>query len=111
MPTWGPYKCRWGVTNAAGLHRALAEEDLVERVVGKSSRAVARIIAAVDPEVAVPRDTLRPLGEDRYTLKCTIDEQCQRGLAQLKGLLSHLDPALSWGTVVARLVQDGIRAL
>ena len=88
---------------------ALAEEDLVAQVAGKSSRAVARIIAAADPEVTVPRDTLRPLGEDRYTLKCTIDGECQRGLVQLKGLLSHLDPALSWSTVVARLVQDGIR--
>ena len=88
---------------------ALAEEDLVEQVAGQSSRAVARIIAEANPEVAVPRDTLRPLGEDRFTLKCTIDGECQQGLVQLKGLLSHLDPELSWGTVVARLVQDGIR--
>ena len=91
------------------LPLVLAEEDLVAQVAGKSSRAVARIIAEASPEVAVPRDTLRPLGEDRFTLKCTINGECQQGLVQLKGLLSHLDPALSWGTVVARLVQDGIR--
>ena len=38
-----------------------------------------------------------------------IDAACQRGIEQLRALLSHVDPHLSVGQLVERLVQDGLQ--
>ena len=59
---------------------------LVEAAAGKSSRQVIQMLAEMDPELAVPADRVRPLGGERWELKAVIDEECQRGLEQLKGL-------------------------
>ena len=73
-----------------------------------STRQVAVLLAAAAPEVVPPRDTLRAVAPDRYTLKVTIDQECEQGLRRLKGLLSHLDPRMSWGDLVARLVREAV---
>ena len=73
-----------------------------------STRQVAGLLAAAAPEVVPPRDTLRAVAPDRYTLKATIDQECEQGLRLLKGLLSHLDPRMSWGDLVARLVREAV---
>ena len=39
----------------------------------------------------------------------TIDFACQRGIGQLRALLSHVDPHLTLGQLVGRLVQDGLQ--
>ena len=73
-----------------------------------STRQVAVLLAAAAPEVVPPRDTLRAVAPDRYTLKVTIDQECEQGLRRLKGLLSHIDPRMSWGNLVARLVREAL---
>ena len=73
-----------------------------------STRQVASLLAAAAPGVVPPRDTLRAVAPDRYTLKVTIDQECEQGLRLLKGLLSHLDPRMSWGDLVTRLVRDAV---
>ena len=73
-----------------------------------STRQVAGLLAAAAPEVVPPRDTLRAVAPNRYTLKVTIDQECEQGLRRLKGLRSHLDPRMSWGDLVARLVRDAV---
>ena len=73
-----------------------------------STRQVAGLLAAAAPEVVPPRDTLRAVAPDRYTLKVSIDQECEQGLRLLKGLLSHVDPRMSWGDLVARLVRDAV---
>ena len=73
-----------------------------------STRQVAVLLAAAAPEVVPPRDTLRAVAPDRYTLKVTIDQECEQGLRRLKGLLSHIDPRMSWGDLVARLVREAV---
>ena len=67
-----------------------------------------RLLAEVDPELAAPADRVRPLGAGRWELKAVIDDECQRGLERLKGLLSHVDPHMTLGQIVARLVQEGL---
>ena len=69
-----------------------ARKALVEEAAGKSTRQVMRMLAEVDPDLAVPADRVRALTGSRWELKAVIDEECQRGLEQLKGLLSHVDP-------------------
>ena len=71
---------------------AVGRQKLVEEAAGKSARQVRRMLADLDPELAPPADRVRPLGDGGYELKATIDAECQQGLEQLRGLLSHVDP-------------------
>ena len=81
---------------------------LVDEAAGKSTRQVMQMLAEVDPELAVPTDRVRALSGGRWEMKAVIDEECQRGLEQLKGLLSHFDPHMTLGQLVGRLVQEGL---
>ena len=85
-----------------------AQKALVEQAAGKSTREVTKMLADVDPALAVPADRLRPLGEGRWELKAVIDADCHRGLEQLKGSLSHVDPHMTMGQLVGRLVNEGL---
>ena len=66
------------------------------------------MLAGIDPDLAAPADRLRPLDAERWELKAVIDTECQRGLEQLKGLLSHVDPHMTLGQLVGRLVKEGL---
>ena len=85
-----------------------AQKALVEEAVGKSTRQVMQMLAEVDPALVVPSDKVRPLSEGRWEFKVAIDTECQRGLEQLKGLLSHVDPHMTLGQLVGRLVKEGL---
>ena len=87
---------------------AAAREELVKRAAGKSTREVQQMVAEVDPELARPNDRMRALGDGRWELKATIDAECRHGLEKLQMLLSHTDPHLTLGGLVARLVRDGL---
>ena len=73
-----------------------------------STRQVASLLAAAAPEVVPPRDTLRVVAPDRYTLRVSIDQECEQGLRLLKDLMSHVDLRMSWGDLVARLVREAV---
>ena len=87
---------------------AAGRQKLVEEAAGKSARQVRQMLADLDPELAPPADRVRPLGDGRYELKATIDADCQQGLEQLRGLLSHVDPRMTIGQLVGRLVKEGL---
>ena len=92
----------------AGPARPSAPKALVEEAAGKSTRQVMQMLAEVDPALAVPADRMRALHEGRWELKVAIDTECQRGLEQLKGLLTHVDPHMTLGQLVGRLVKEGL---
>ena len=75
---------------------------------GKSTRQVQQMLAEVHPEAAAPAERLRALGDGRWELKAVIDGECQRGLQRLRELLSHVDPHLTFGQLVGRLVREGV---
>ncbi len=87
---------------------AAGRRKLVEEASGKSARQVRRMLADLDPELAPPADRVRPLGDGRYELKAVIDADCQQGLEHLRGLLSHVDPRMSMGQLVGRIVQEAL---
>ena len=89
---------------------AVGRQKLVEEAAGKSTRQVKRMLADLDPELAAAADRVRPLGNGRYELKAVIDAECQRGLEQLAGLLSHVDPRMTVGQLVGRLAQAAAAA-
>ena len=87
---------------------AVGRQKLVEEAAGKSTRQVKRMLADLDPELAAAADRVRPLGNGRYELKAVIDAECQRGLEQLTSLLSHVDPRMTVGQLVGRLVREAL---
>ena len=87
---------------------AVGRQKLVEEAAGKSARQVRRMLADLDPELARPADRVRPLADGRYEMKATIDAECQQGLEQLRGLLSHVDPRMTMGQLVGRVVQEAL---
>ena len=97
-----------GPVSAAPLLHPQRQRELIEQAAGMSTRQVAGLLAAAAPEVVPPRDTLRAVAPDRYTLKVSIDQECEQGLRLLKGLLSHHDPRMSWGDLVARVVREAV---
>ena len=97
-----------GPLSAAPLLHPQRQRELIEQAAGMSTRQVAGLLAAAGPEVVPPRDTLRAVAPDRYTLKVTIDQECEQGLRRLKDLMSHLDPRMSWGDLVARVVREAV---
>ena len=97
-----------GPLSAAPLLHPQRQRELIEQATGMSTRQVAGLLAAAAPEVVPPRDTLRAVAPDRYTLKVSIDQECEHGLRLLKDLMSHLDPRMSWGDLVARLVGEAV---
>ena len=94
--------------SAAPLLHPQRQRELIEQATGMSTRQVASLLAAAAPEVLPPRDTLRAAAPDRYTLKVSIDQECEQGLRLLKDLMSHLDPRMSWGDLVARVVREAV---
>ena len=88
---------------------AAQRQELVAQASGKSTREVKQLLAGVAPELASPADRLRALGDGRWELKVVIDSACQHGIEQLRALLSHVDPHLTPGQLVERLVQDGLQ--
>ena len=87
---------------------ARGRQQMVERAVGKSTGQVQQMLAEVDPEAAAPAERLRALGNGRWEMRAVIDTECQRGLQQLRELLSHVDPHLTVGQLVGRLVREGL---
>ena len=93
---------------AAPVLDSLARQALVEEAAGKSTRQVENLLAGVDPELTVPADRMRPLGAGRWDLKAVIDDECRRGMEQLKGLLSHVDPPMTLGQLLGRVVREAV---
>ena len=84
-----------GPVSAAPLLHPRRQRELIEQAAGMTTRQVAGLLASAAPEVVPPRDTLRAVAPDRFTLKVSIDRECEQGLRRLKDLLSHVDPRLS----------------
>ncbi len=94
--------------SASALLHPQRQRELIEQAAGMTTRQVAGLLATAAPEVVPPRDTLRAVAPDRFTLKVSIDQECEQGLRKLKNLSSHLDPRMSWGDLVARLVREAV---
>ncbi|MDE0220273.1 MAG: hypothetical protein OXJ90_13490 [Spirochaetaceae bacterium] len=87
---------------------AAGRRKLVDEASGMSARQVRRMLADLDPDLAPPADRVRPLGDGRYEMKAVIDADCHQGLDQLRGLLSHVDPRMTIGQLVGRIVQEAL---
>ena len=97
-----------GPVSATALLNPQCQREIIKQAADMTTRQVAGLLATAAPEMVPPRDTLRAVASDRFTLKVSIDRECEQGLRQLKGLRSHLDPRMSWGDLVALLVREAV---
>ena len=60
------------------------------------------------PDAQGPHPLRRRRQFRRWELKAVIDDECREGLERLQGLLSHVDPHLTMGQLMGRLVREGL---
>ena len=83
--------------------------DLVNLVANKSARETEKLLAELEPELALPRERQRALGGGRYEVRVILDQGSVDTVAKLKGLLSHVNPGFTTGQLLAYLLQQAER--
>ena len=86
------------------------KENLVKRAENCSTRETERLLSEADPSLSLSkREKVRFLGKDKVEIKMVIDEQCYKELEKLKNLLSHRNPALSYGELISILSKEAVK--
>ena len=86
------------------------KENLVKKVEGCSTRATEKLLSEADPTLSLPkREKVRFLGKGKVAVKIVIDEKCHQELEKLKNLLSHRNPALSYGELISILSKEAVK--
>ena len=85
------------------------KKSLVKRAEGCSTRATAKLLSETDPSLSLPQEKIRFLGKGKMEIKVVIDEECHKRLEELKNLLSHKNPVLSYGKLLSILSEEGLR--
>lgn len=76
----------------------------------KSIAEVEREILKLSPE-AIPQEKVRQITEDKVELKLIIDDDLKMQLDQLKNLLSHKNPNMSYQELIKYLTKIGLQKL
>ena len=69
--------------------------DLIEKAEGRSSRETEKLLS--ENGAVAGREKARPLGKGRVEIKAIVSENCHKKLEELKNLLSHRNPSMSYG--------------
>ena len=86
------------------------KETLVKKVEGCSTRVTEKLLSEADPSLSLlKREKVRFLGKDKVEVKIVIDEKCHKELEQLKNLLSHKNPNLSYGELISILSKEALK--
>ena len=87
------------------------KENLVKKVEGCSTRATKKLLSEVDPSFSLltKREKVRFLGKGKVEVKIVIDEKCHKRLEELKSLLSHRNPNLSYGELILILSKEALK--
>ena len=84
------------------------KQELVKKAEGCSTRATMKLLSEVDPSLSVPKEQARFLGKGKVEIKVVIDESCHKKLEELKSLLSHKNPSLSYGELLFILTDEAL---
>ena len=85
------------------------KENLVKKAEGCSTRTTAKLLSETDPSLFLPKEQTRFLGKGKVEIKVVIDEECHKKLEELKNLLSHKNPALSYGELLSILSEETLK--
>ena len=85
------------------------KQELIKQAEGRSTRATMKLLAEADPSVSISREQTRFLGKEKVEIKVVIDEECHKRLEELKSLLSHRNPNLSYGELLSILSEEALQ--
>ena len=86
------------------------KENLVKKVEGCSTRTTEKLLSEADPSLSLlKKEKVRFLGKGKVEVKIVIDEKCHKELEQLKNLLSHKNPNLSYGELISILSKEALK--
>ena len=85
------------------------KESLVKKAEGRSTRATKKLLSETDPSLTPIKEQTRFLGKGRIEIKVVIDEKCHKELEELKSLLSHRNPVLSYRELFAILSEEALK--
>ena len=68
-----------------------------------------KLLSEADPSVSIYREQTRFLGKEKVEIKVVIDEECHKRLEELKSLLSHRNPNLSYGELLSILSEEALQ--
>lgn len=83
---------------------------LIEKLENKSSRDVEKELIALNPE-SIPKEKVRPLDENTFEIKIVIDHRLKAKLDQLKSLMSHKHPHMSYEELLEELADKALAKL
>ncbi|MDE0151345.1 MAG: HNH endonuclease [Bdellovibrionales bacterium] len=83
--------------------------NLLKKIEGKSSRQTEKLLCEVDPEISIPKEKLRFIGNGKTELKIIMDENLKKKLEELKNLLSHKKLNMSYIELFTLLTELGLK--
>ena len=85
------------------------KQQLVQKAEGCSTRATMKLLSEQDPALSVSKEQAQFLGNGKVEIKVVIDESCHKKLEELKSLLSHKNPTLSYRELFSILSEEALK--
>ena len=82
--------------------------DLIQKAENQSSRELEKTLFDIDPEVCNEKEKVRNINNNKVEIKVILDKNSQQKLEDLKKLLSHKNPNMSYGELIAVLAELGL---
>ena len=68
-----------------------------------------KLLSEQNPALSVSKEQARFLGNGKVEIKVVIDESCHKKLEELKNLLSHKNPTLSYRELFSILSEEAFK--
>ena len=101
------------IHNEESLHHPVPiskaqKRDLIRQVQGKSTKETEKLLSSTFPEVCNEKEKVRDINNNKVEIKVILDKDCQQKLEDLKKLLSHKNPNMSYGELFSLLAELGL---
>ena len=82
--------------------------DVIKKAEGQSSQELEKTLFDIDPEVCNEKEKVRNINNNKVEIKVVMDKSSQQKLEDLKKLLSHKNPNMSYGELFSLLAELGL---
>ena len=84
------------------------KRDLIRQVQGKSTKETEKLLSSTFPEVCNEKEKVRDISNNKVEIKIILGKDSQQKLEDLKKLLSHKNPNMSYGELFSLLAELGL---
>jgi hypothetical protein len=98
----------------AKADHAYAKDDkkkLLEQLKNQSGREVEKVIAALSPETALPKEKVRAVAASKTQVTLVVGEDLMQKLEKLKNLLSHKSESGTYAELIEQLADFALKKL